>query len=112
MNDTNTTLAELSELVADFVNERDWQQFHTPKNLAMAIASEAGELLEIYRWQKNRRSISLATLVHTDNELADVMILCIAMFNVMGTNATQMIKRKIKANARKYPIDEWKGKAR
>lgn len=96
--DSQTTLADLRKQVEQFVTERDWKPFHTPRNLAEAIIIEAAELLEEFQWDKeiNKETIK--------NELADVMIYCLCVANAMHIDVSEAIVNKMVLNAKKYPI--------
>jgi len=84
LSDKNTYLAELRDLVASFVEERRWQQFHTPKNLAMSISIEASELMELFQWS-DERELGDERLARAREELADVVIYCLTM-SEMGSS--------------------------
>ncbi|CAN5148982.1 nucleotide pyrophosphohydrolase [soil metagenome] len=113
MNDSTTTLNDLKLVMKKFVEERDWQQFHTPKNLAMNIAAEAAELMELFLWvdsadapatlEKNRAAV--------EDEVADI---CCGLINFCLRNNIDIasaIEKKLVKNAAKYPVDKCKGKA-
>jgi NTP pyrophosphatase (non-canonical NTP hydrolase) len=100
-------IGQLSVLVNQFVDERDWHQFHTPKNLAMAISTEANELLEVFLWKDDGHFY----LTEIAEELADVIIYCLAFANATGLDISEIVKYKITKNRIKYPVNEWKGKA-
>ena len=111
MEDKETTVQDLKQIVRDFVNERDWNQFHSPKNLSMSIAIEAAELMEHFQW------ISLEDSTKVDpnrkhaveEELADVMCYCLALANSMEIDLASSIRAKMDSNRRKYPTDLFKG---
>lgn len=109
MDDNKTTLQELKELIADFVHEREWEQFHAPKNLAMSIAIEAAELMEIFQWS-NETKVVPEQLEKISEELADVVIYCLAMTNVTGIDLSRIIKQKVNKNAQKYPVEKYRGR--
>ncbi len=112
--DENTTVAELRRLVADFVRLREWEQFHDPKNLAMAIATEAAELMEHFRWVPNSASHELMQDTHARDaaaeELADVLAFLLAFANSCGIDLSDALRAKMAKNAIKYPADEYKGR--
>ena len=103
-------LAELRR----FVRERDWEQFHDPKNLAMAIASEAGELLAEYRWVENRASDLYSEADDHRNriaaEIGDVGIALLLLCDRVGLDLVEAMRAKLAANAVKYPVDKSRGK--
>jgi dCTP diphosphatase len=114
MPDDQTTIADLRTWVKAFVAERDWAQFHSPKNLSMAIAVEAAELMEHFQWLTIEESESLVeeetTRGQVVDELADVLIYCLSLANVLGVDLSEAIVRKLAHNARKYPADEYRGR--
>lgn len=114
MADATTTVQELRELVRAFVNERDWQQFHTPKNLSMSLAIEAAELMEHFQWLTPEQSRELpadpAKLVEVGEELADVLCYTLALANELGLDVADAMRDKMVKNAVKYPADSYRGK--
>ncbi|MDO3379528.1 nucleotide pyrophosphohydrolase [Geoalkalibacter halelectricus] len=111
--DDRTTLQELKNRVAAFVAERDWQQFHTPKNLSMSIAIEAAELMEHFQWLTVEASRNLApeALADIGEELADIVIYSLSLANTLNLDLAQTVEAKMTKNIRKYPADKVKGKA-
>ena len=107
MNDEQTTVSELKETVEQFVRERNWQQFHTPKNLSMALAVEAAELLEHFQWLTMEESMGIAEdpekLAGVGEELADVICYSLAMANRLELDLSAAIERKREKNRLKYP---------
>ena len=114
MTDRETTLAELRELVNTFVEQRDWHQFHTPKNLAMSAAIEAAELMEHFQWLTPEQSRQLADhperLIEVGAELADVICYALAMANELGIDISTALRRKMVRNAEKYPAERYRGR--
>jgi NTP pyrophosphatase (non-canonical NTP hydrolase) len=96
-----------------FARERDWEQFHSPKNLAMALAGEAGELLELFQWltQAESEKIDEDLRVAASHELADVMIYLLRLADRLDIDLDQAVAAKMKINAAKYPVALAKGKA-
>ena len=92
--------------IKHFTEDRDWDQFHTPVNLAKSIAIEASELLECFQWSDTDFSRE-----HVCEELADVMNYCIQMADKLGIDLDQIINDKIDQNEKKYPVDAAKGSA-
>ena len=86
MRDSKTTLAEIKSLVGEFVDQRDWQQFHSPKNISMALAVEAAELMEHFQWisMEDSRQVDSQQLEAIGEEIADVFCYTIAMANSLG----------------------------
>jgi len=113
MTDTTTTITELKELVAKLVTEREWEQFHSPKNLSMDIAVEASEVMEKFLWIDSEESKKLFEQKRDEieAEMADVMIALLALCNVTQTNLADAVKKKLREIAQKYPIEKARGKA-
>jgi NTP pyrophosphatase (non-canonical NTP hydrolase) len=113
-SDESTTIAELREIVRDFVAERDWQQFHAPKNLSMALAIEAAELMEHFQWLSVEASRALADdrdrLSAVQEEVADVLCYTLALANELGIDLSDALRAKMVRNAEKYPIDQIRGR--
>ena len=105
----------LKSKLRTFAKERDWDQFHSPKNLAMALAGEAGELLEHFQWLTEEQSKSLpaddAKKKKVSEELADVAIYLVRLCDKLDIDLEQAIEAKMKANALKYPVSLAKGNA-
>jgi NTP pyrophosphatase (non-canonical NTP hydrolase) len=114
MSDSTTTVAELKQLVNDFVDRRDWRQFHAPKNLAMSLAIEAAELMEHFQWISVEESLRAADdpdrLAAIGEELADVLCYALAMSNMLGLDLSTVIRDKMEKNERKYPAEEYRGR--
>ncbi|MDO4710586.1 MAG: nucleotide pyrophosphohydrolase [Peptostreptococcaceae bacterium] len=100
-------LDELQKIVKEFISERNWEKAHGPKNLAMSIAIEAAELMEIFQWQDNGDYIRVddQVLEHIGEEISDVMIYCISMANFYNLNIGEIICDKFRKNAKKYPVE-------
>lgn len=98
----------------DFVRERDWEQFHDPKNLAMAVASEAGELVAELRWVKGEEADAFCAdpenRQRVADEIADVAATLFMLADRIGLDLPEAIHAKMKKNRAKYPADEWRGK--
>jgi NTP pyrophosphatase (non-canonical NTP hydrolase) len=113
-SDDTTTVAELRKLVADFVAERDWSQFHAPKNVSMALAIEAAELMEHFQWLTTDASRELATqpekLAEVAEELADVIGYSFALANELGLDISSAVRAKMVTNAQKYPAEKYRGR--
>ncbi|MBL9094869.1 MAG: nucleotide pyrophosphohydrolase [Planctomycetaceae bacterium] len=114
MNDAQTTIAELRELVRKFVDERDWNQFHTPKNLAMSVAVEAAELMEHFQWLTPEAAAAMAGDAGkrdaVGEELADVLCYTLALANALRLDVADCVERKMVKNALKYPAEEFRGR--
>jgi NTP pyrophosphatase (non-canonical NTP hydrolase) len=109
MSDKTTSIQEIKDLVAAFVEERQWRRFHSLKNLSMSIAIEAAELMELFQWagEEEQRDIPLDRV---REELADVIIYCLSMANAAGIDMAGAVRDKVVANARKYPAERFKGR--
>jgi len=116
MSDAETTVAELRALVRNFVEERDWRQFHAPKNLAMSLAIEAAELMEHFQWISTEESREIAAepgdLAEVSDELADVLCYALAMANQLDIDLSTAIRSKMIKNEEKYPAAEFRGRAK
>ena len=115
LTDSQTTLSDLKTRILAFARERDWEQFHAPKNLSMALAAEAGELMEHFLWVGAEASGEIvrnpAKRGKIEEELADVVIYALEFVNVTGIDLSAAIERKMAANALKYPVDKARGRA-
>jgi NTP pyrophosphatase (non-canonical NTP hydrolase) len=114
MSDSTTTVAELRKIIADFVAERDWSQFHSPKNVSMALAIEAAELMEHFQWLTTEASRELTEspekLAAIGEELADVIGYSFALANELGIDVSNAIRNKMVKNIQKYPANEFRGR--
>jgi dCTP diphosphatase len=108
------TFAELASRLAEFARERDWDQFHSPKNLSMALAGEVGELLEHFQWLTEEQSKALPADVQdaVALELADVLLYLVRIADKLGIDLAAAADRKIALNALKYPAEMVRGSAR
>jgi NTP pyrophosphatase (non-canonical NTP hydrolase) len=113
MNDKETTILELKNFVEDFVQEREWSQFHNAKNLSMALTIEAGELMDIFKWNASEECENMMSEKNTrqeaTDELADIMIYAIAFANRNNINISNAIDQKMIKNRIKYPADKYRG---
>lgn len=98
-------IPELQARLRRFAQERDWQSYQTPKNLAMAMTVEAAELLEIFQWLTPEQSVSLdeAQRTHLGEELSDVLLYLLQIADHAGVDLEAAVERKLVLNARKYP---------
>lgn len=115
MTDATATVAELRARVLAFVRERDWEQFHSPKNLSMALAAEAGELMEHFLWSESAASLDVARdpkkRPRIEEEIADVVIYALEFANIAGIDLAGAIEAKLAVNARKYPVEKARGRS-
>ena len=109
-----TELENLREQLRAFAAARDWDQFHSPKNLAMALSVEAGELLETFQWLTEEQSRRLApeALAAASDEVADVFLYLIRLGDMLGIDPIAAANRKLLANASKYPADKARGNSK
>jgi NTP pyrophosphatase (non-canonical NTP hydrolase) len=116
MPDSTTTVATLREAMARFVAERDWEQFHSPKNLAMALAAEAAELMEHFLWIDNDASRALIRdprqRAPIADEIADVAGVVFALCNALGLDLSDVVADKMARNVLKYPVEKCRGRYR
>jgi dCTP diphosphatase len=106
-------LEDLRARLTAFVAERDWDQFHNPKNLAMALSAEAGELVEHFMWLSPAEADSLPTAARAEVELemADILLFLLRLADRMGVDLVAAAERKLVLNAEKYPVDKSKGRS-
>jgi NTP pyrophosphatase (non-canonical NTP hydrolase) len=106
-------IEELKQRLRQFAAERDWEQFHTPKNLSSALIVEAAELLEHFQWLTAEESINLPpeTRAEVEAEMADVLLYLTRLADLLGVDLLDAAERKIQRNAEKYPAHEVRGSA-
>ncbi len=109
-----SSLRALRDRLRRFASERDWDQFHAPKNLAMALSVEAAELLEHFQWLSERESgrLSPKQLARVREELADVLLYLVRLADKLGVDLFEAACDKMKRNARKYPVRKARGTSR
>ncbi len=110
MSDMDTLRTQLRE----FTSARDWGQFHSPKNLAMALSAEAGELLEVFQWltEEQSRALDAKTRSAASDEIADVLLYLVRLSDQLGIDPMVEAQRKLADNERKYPVDKARGIAK
>ena len=108
------TLDELTARLREFAAARDWEQFHTPKNLAMALVAEAGELVEHFQWLTPAQADHLPpeTRIEVEHEIADVLIFLVELADRLGVDPLAAAERKLALNEKKYPIEKARGNAK
>ena len=114
MSDNETTVGELRRAVARFVAERQWEQFHDPKNLSMAIAIEAAELMEHFQWLRSEElsgAVGEARAAVTE-ELADILCFALSFANALQIDVASAVQAKLAKNAAKYPAERFRGRFR
>jgi len=114
-DDKNTKIQTLKKIIKEFRDQRDWEQFHDPKNLAEAISIEAGELQEMFLWddiEKVKNKMEDEDFrKEVEDELADIIIFCIHFANATDIDISEIIERKINKNGKKYPEEKARGKS-
>ena len=115
MSDPNTSIQELKDKIKEFVKERDWGQYHSPKNLSMSLSVEAAELMEHFQWLTNEQSHQLKNdpvkKSELEDELADIAVYLLNLCNALDVDLSEAIKTKMVQNSAKYPTELVKGKA-
>ena len=116
LSDNTTRILQLKQKVQEFVDEREWGKYHNLKNLSMSIAVEAGELMELFQWLDESGSIeamkSREQRTRVKEELADVLMYCLDMANVLNIDVTKAVLEKIRKNQSKYPVAQVRGRYR
>lgn len=109
-----TELNALITTLRQFNDERDWEQFHSPKNLASALAVEAGELLEHFQWQTEAQSRAMAPakVEEVSREMADVFLYLLQLSDALGVDLVRAASAKIALNAQKYPAERARGNSK
>lgn len=107
-------LKALDNKIKAFAKERDWDQFHSPKNLSMALIGEAAELIEEFQWltEEQSRNLDPEKLSKVKDELGDIFIYLMRISGVLGVDILEAANEKFKKNERKYPVDKCKGSSR
>ena len=110
----DTALESLTAQLRDFAAARDWEQFHSPKNLACALCVESAELLEHFQWLTDEQSRNLPAAVHAAvaQELADVLLYLLQLSDKLEVDLTAVAQAKLALNAQKYPIEQSRGSSR
>ena len=107
-------LDELTRKIREFSRERDWGQFHSPKNLAMAVAAEAGELLEVFMWltEDQSKTLGVEKRQAAEDEMSDVLICLVNLADHLGVDLLSAAAAKLEKNRAKYPVEKSKGLAK
>lgn len=108
-----TTLGALRARIADFVAQREWEPFHNPKDLAIALSVEAAELLELFQWRSPEEVEALGEELRqaAADELADVFIYGLSLANALSLDVTAAVERKMDRNEERFPVDRFRGRA-
>lgn len=112
-SDTETPIRALMQKVLEFRDERDWQQFHHPKDLAMALAIEAGELMEPFRFkgpEQITQELAAGSLPEVAHEMADVLYFLLLFAHELDIDLTRALESKLALNAQKYPVERSRGR--
>ena len=111
---SSEALIELKQRLRDFAEARDWDQFHSPKNLSMALSAEVAEIVEHFQWLTEEQSKTLPKdkLAEVETELADTLIYLIRLADKLDIDLLNAAKNKIDINEQKYPVDKAKGNAK
>lgn len=110
---SDRSIANLQSCTRKFARERDWEQFHSPKNLAMAVCGEAGELAEIFQWLTEEQSyLQGAALDHAGEEMGDILIYLARLADRLWLDLEDCTYKKLERNTEKYPVEKAKGNAR
>lgn len=111
---STSTFREIQDQIKAFVEARDWGQFHSPKNLAAAVAVEAGELLAHFRWlgegESERAAEQADVRAEVDAEIADVLILTLELADRLGIDPAEAVRRKLAVNEARYPVEKSRGR--
>lgn len=107
------SLDSLSDKIAEFVSQREWEIFHNPKDLAIALSVEASELLELFQWRSREEVAELLPEIKQQigEELADVFIYGLSMANSLSIDLEKAITRKLEKNEQRYPVHRFRGRA-
>ncbi|MBK24220.1 MAG: nucleotide pyrophosphohydrolase [Halobacteriovorax sp.] len=107
-------VGKFQKQLSDFAKEREWEQFHSPKNIAMALSVEASELMEIFQWKTTDESRELCEkdLRKVQEEVADVFLYTMRMADLLNINIGEAIESKMEQNAQKYPVDKSRGNSK
>lgn len=113
MPDSSTTVSELREIVREFIRERDWERYHTPKNLSIALGVEVAELQEHFQWwtdpEITQKLTEPAERRQVGEEIADVCAYLLSLVNTLGFDLSTLLEEKMEKNRIKYPADEHRG---
>ena len=112
---TTNDLTFLQELLRQFVHDRDWEQFHTPRNMILALMGEVGELAELFQWLSDEKASTImrdpVLAGRVQEELADVFSYVLRLSDVLGINLGKALTAKIRVNAQRYPVERARGNA-
>jgi dCTP diphosphatase len=113
VSDQTTNVEELKTTVAKFVAARDWERYHSPKNLAMSISIEAAEIMEHFQWltveEADEAMADPKVREEVEEEVADVLIYCLSFANQTGIDVSEVIRKKLERNEGRFPVEKVKG---
>ncbi len=116
MNNQILDITAFQKIIADFAKQRDWEQFHTPKNLSMALSVEAGELVELFQWLTAEQSQKIkddpAKKQAAQEEIADILTYLLRISDILEIDIPSSLADKIEQNGKKYPVDKSRGNAK
>lgn len=104
-------MEDLKNQIKEFIQLRDWEQYHAPKNLALALSVEVAEIVEIYQWKESREELTPAEVEGLKQEIGDVLVYLLELAEKYQIDIVQAAKEKMVLNAKKYPVELVKGKA-
>lgn len=101
---------EVIEVLRRFRDQRNWAEFHTPKDLAISVSIEAGELLELFQWQSESHDLSAPEISRVADEASDVLLYLLMLFDRLGLDPSEEAMKKININSRRFPVEKVLGK--
>ena len=104
-------MQNLKKTIKDFIQARDWEQYHAPKNLAMALSVEVAEIIEIFQWKEGDQELTAEEVEGLRQEIGDVLVYLLELADHFGIDIIQAARDKMALNAKKYPVERVKGKA-
>lgn len=110
----NKSLEDLQKRLTDFAKARDWDKFHSPKNLSIALSVEASELIEIFQWltEEESKNLSSEQLTQVEEEISDVLLYLLQLSGKLNINILEAAYRKLEVNNKKYPVEACFGSAK
>ncbi|MCJ7733120.1 MAG: nucleotide pyrophosphohydrolase [Anaerolineales bacterium] len=104
-------MEELKAQIKEFIHARDWEQYHAPKNLAMALSAEVAEIVEIFQWKNAAQPLNQDEQENLRQEIGDVLVYLLELADKFGIDIVKAAKEKMLINEKKYPVEKAKGKA-
>ena len=112
LTDNSTTVEDLKNAVRSFVKEREWEKFHTLRNLAESISIESAELLEVFQWtteDEGSHAGNDQVRLRLESELADILVYCVSLANAAGIDISKAFFDKMRRNEQRYPVEKFRG---